>query len=81
MVCADFDPELVTALKSAQKITVLTGAGVSAESGIPTYRDPLTGLWQNLDFGMLATAKAFLSDPPLVWGWYESRRSQVCGTA
>lgn len=77
MVDTEFDSALLTSLKGAQKIAVLTGAGVSAESGIPTYRDSLTGLWQNLDFGTLATAEAFLSDPPLVWGWYESRRRQV----
>lgn len=74
---ADFDPVLIAALQSARRITVLTGAGVSAESGIPTFRDALTGLWQNFDSKTLATADAFLGDPALVWGWYEWRRSQV----
>ena len=74
---ADFDPVLIAALQSARRITVLTGAGVSAESGIPTFRDALTGLWQNFDSHTLATADAFLRDPALVWGWYEWRRSQV----
>lgn len=73
----DFDPELITALQGAQKITVLTGAGVSAESGIPTFRDALTGLWANFDAEKLATPEAFRRDPALVWGWYEWRRAQV----
>lgn len=77
LVSADFDPVLIAALQSARRITVLTGAGVSAESGIPTFRDELTGLWQNFDAHTLATADAFLGDPSLVWGWYEWRRSQV----
>lgn len=73
----DFDPELITALQGAQKITILTGAGVSAESGIPTFRDALTGLWANFDAEKLATPEAFRRDPALVWGWYEWRRAQV----
>jgi NAD-dependent deacetylase len=77
MISSDFDPELITALQDAQKITVLTGAGVSAESGIPTFRDSLTGLWTNFDAEMLATAEAFQRDPALVWGWYEWRRMKV----
>jgi len=77
MVSAGFDPAIVTALQDAQKIAVLTGAGVSAESGIPTFRDALTGLWQHFDAEMLATADAFKRDPAMVWGWYEWRRMQV----
>ena len=56
---------------------VLTGAGVSAESGIPTFRDALTGLWQNFDAAQLATADAFVRNPALVWGWYEWRRMKA----
>lgn len=74
---ADFDPALITALQGAQKITVLTGAGVSAESGIPKFRDALTGLWANFDAEKLATPDAFRRDRALVWGWYEWRRAQV----
>ena len=77
MVATDFDPALISALRSAQRITVLTGAGVSAESGIQTFRDSLTGLWKNFDAETLATAEAFQRDPALVWGWYEWRRMQV----
>lgn len=77
MVSTDFDPAMITALQEAQKIVVLTGAGVSAESGIPTFRDALTGLWRNFDAEMLATPEAFQRDPALVWGWYEWRRLKV----
>lgn len=55
----------------------LTGAGVSAESGIPTFRDALTGLWERFDAEDLATPDAFRRDKELVWGWYEWRRMQV----
>lgn len=50
---------------------------MSAESGIPTFRDALTGLWEKFDAELLATADAFRRDPALVWGWYEWRRMMV----
>ena len=65
------------ALRSARHVVVLTGAGVSAESGILTFRDALTGLWERFDAEALATAGAFRRDPALVWGWYEWRRGKV----
>jgi len=65
------------ALLQAKHVVVFTGAGVSAESGIPTFRDALTGLWENFDPQRLATPEAFLRDPSLVWGWYEWRRKMV----
>ncbi|WP_367863279.1 NAD-dependent deacetylase [Pseudomonas guariconensis] len=65
------------ALRSAQQIMVFTGAGISAASGIPTFRDRLTGLWERQDPQRLETAKAFREDPALVWGWYLWRRQQV----
>lgn len=65
--CADF-------LRSAKQITVLTGAGVSKESGIPTFRDALDGLWACFDPTQLATPQAFNTDPKLVWDFYEYRR-------
>jgi NAD-dependent deacetylase len=64
-------------LQSARRVAVLTGAGVSAESGIATFRDPLTGLWKRFDPATMATAEAFEADPPLIWGWYEWRRMKV----
>ena len=56
-------------LRGAGRIAVLSGAGISAESGIPTFRDALTGLWARFDAGDLATPEAFERDPALVWGW------------
>jgi NAD-dependent deacetylase len=67
-------PEL---LRSARHIVVFTGAGVSAESGISTFRDDLTALWSRFDAADLATPDAFRRDPDLVWGWYEWRRMKV----
>lgn len=65
---------LMEALQVAQHVVVFTGAGVSAESGVSTFRDALTGLWARFDPMQLATPEAFLADPSLVWGWYEWRR-------
>ena len=56
---------------------VLTGAGISSESGIPTFRDALTGLWSKFSPEELATPEAFDRDPQLVWQWYEWRRELV----
>lgn len=61
-------------VRAAQRIAVLTGAGVSKESGIPTFRDALTGLWAQYDPTALATPLAFARDPKLVWDFYEFRR-------
>jgi NAD-dependent deacetylase len=68
---------LTPLLQRARRVVALTGAGVSAESGIPTFRDALTGLWANFDAEELATPEAFVRDPALVWGWYEWRRAKV----
>jgi NAD-dependent deacetylase len=58
------------------RVLVLTGAGVSAESGIPTFRGK-DGYWRNLDPAKLATPEAFASDPKLVWEWYRERRERI----
>jgi NAD-dependent protein deacetylase/lipoamidase len=58
------------------RVLVLTGAGVSAESGIPTFRGK-DGYWRNLDPAKLATPEAFASDPQLVWDWYRERRQRI----
>jgi NAD-dependent deacetylase len=71
------DARIVTALREAKRVVILTGAGVSAESRIPTFRDKQTGLWENFDAAELATQYAFQRDPALVWGWYEWRRAAV----
>lgn len=73
----EIPPELVTALQQARQVVVFTGAGVSSESGIPTFRDSLTGLWERFDAESLATDDAFREDQALVWGWYEWRRMQA----
>ena len=70
-------PELVRALRDARRITVLSGAGISAESGVPTFRDALTGLWSNFKPEELATPEAFKRNPRLVWEWYAWRRELV----
>src|SRR5207302_10750113 len=58
------------------RVLVLTGAGVSAESGIPTFRGK-DGYWRNLDPTKLATPEAFARDPSLVWDWYRERRQRI----
>ena len=64
-------------LARAQSVLVLTGAGMSAESGIPTFRDARTGLWASYRPEELATPEAFERDPARVWVWYEERRRAV----
>src|SRR5664279_2236127 len=73
----NLDNTIIQALRAATRVVVFTGAGVSAESGIPTFRDKQTGLWENFDAAELATPDAFERDPALVWGWYEWRRGLV----
>ena len=68
---------LVERLRSARHIVVLSGAGMSAESGIPTFRDRGAGLWARFDPQELATPEAFRHDPETVWAWYEWRRHSV----
>lgn len=65
---------LVEALRHAKHVAVLTGAGVSAESGVPTFRDAQTGLWSRFNPQELATREAFQRNPKLVWEWYAYRR-------
>jgi NAD-dependent deacetylase len=61
-------------IRTTKQLTILTGAGVSKESGVPTFRDALDGLWAKYDPQQLATAAAFMRDPKLVWDFYEYRR-------
>jgi NAD-dependent deacetylase len=67
-------PAFAQRLHDARRVAVLTGAGISAESGIPTFRDALTGLWARYRPEDLATPEAFASHPRLVWEWYAWRR-------
>jgi NAD-dependent deacetylase len=64
-------------IRQATLLVVLTGAGVSKESGVPTFRDALEGLWASYDPSQLATPQAFQRDPRLVWDWYEQRRHRL----
>ncbi len=63
-------------LRNAEKIVFVTGAGISQESGIPTFRGK-DGLWRKYDPMKLATIDAFYEDPKLVWEWYEERRQNI----
>ena len=65
------------ALRSAEHVCVLTGAGVSAESGIPTFREAQTGTWAQFSPQELATPEAFANHPKRVWQWYAARRAMV----
>ena len=58
-------------------LVVLTGAGMSAESGIPTFRDAMTGLWSRFDPAELASEDGFRAQPQRVWQWYQERRDGV----
>lgn len=64
-------------LNTSTNIVILTGAGVSKESGVPTFRDAIDGLWSKYDPQQLATKEAFQANPRLVWDWYEYRRGLV----
>ena len=65
----------------ARRIAVLTGAGVSAESGVPTFRDAQTGYWAQFRAEDMATEAGFRAHPRLVWDWYEHRRALLRGVA
>ncbi len=64
-------------LVNAQRLVVTTGAGMSKESGVPTFRDALDGLWSKYDPTELATPAAFQQNPKLVWDWYMFRREMI----
>jgi NAD-dependent deacetylase len=64
-------------LAAVRRLAVLTGAGMSAESGVPTFRDAQAGLWRRFDPQQLASPEGFRADPALVWRWYAWRRELV----
>jgi len=72
----DKQHSLIEKMASANHVAVLTGAGVSAESGIKTFRDP-DGLWAKLNPMELASVDGFMANPELVWDWYQHRREIV----
>jgi NAD-dependent deacetylase len=67
---------LAEKLRGSRRVVALTGAGVSAESGVPTFRGA-EGLWRDFRPEELATPQAFARDPVLVWEWYDWRRQKV----
>jgi NAD-dependent deacetylase len=77
----DIPDRLIAQVRSARHLVVFTGAGVSCESGLATFRTPQSGLWERFKPEMLATPQAFQRNPALVWGWYEWRRMQVMRAA
>jgi NAD-dependent deacetylase len=68
---------LISRLRAAKRIVAFTGAGISAESGLSTFRDAQTGLWAKYRPEDLATPQAFRRNPRMVWEWYEWRRGFV----
>ncbi|NTW02677.1 MAG: NAD-dependent deacylase [Oscillochloris sp.] len=77
----EIDQDLVEILQRTRHVAVLTGAGVSAESGIPTFRDAQHGLWERFRPEDLASPAGFRRNPKLVWDWYAARRAQVAQVA
>jgi NAD-dependent deacetylase len=73
----DFPSSLIQSLRAARRIVALAGAGISAESGLATFRDAQTGLWSKFKPEELATAEAFRRNPKLVSDWYTWRREQA----
>lgn len=73
----DFPLELISYLRRVERAAVLTGAGVSQESGLRTFRDAQAGLWAQYRPEDLATPEAFARNPKLVWDWYAMRREKV----
>ena len=76
-LCAQIRTLVRGASACPQGLAVLTGAGMSAESGIPTFRDALTGMWARFDPMELASDPGFRSNPERVWSWYAERREGV----
>lgn len=72
-----FSADLINAIRTANKVAILTGAGVSAESGVPTFREAQTGLWAEYRPEELATSQAFYNNPQRVWDWYQWRRDLI----
>lgn len=78
-LAVNFSADFVTLLSRTGKLVALTGAGVSQESGLRTFRDAQTGLWAQYKPEDLASPEAFARDPKLVWDWYAWRREAVKG--
>ncbi|HET9981373.1 MAG TPA: NAD-dependent deacylase [Ktedonobacterales bacterium] len=70
-------PHLLERMRAARRVIALTGAGVSAESGLATFRDPQTGYWSRFNPQELASREGFARDPRRVWAWYLARRRKA----
>jgi NAD-dependent deacetylase len=77
----DIPRDLLDAVRKADRITVLTGAGISAESGVPTFRDKLTGLWEQYNPEDLTSIEGFQRNPTLVWNWHEWLADKMASAA
>lgn len=75
----NFPADFIRFLTAASRVAVLTGAGVSQESGLRTFRDAQSGLWARYKPEDLASPEAFARDPKLVWDWYAWRREAIKG--
>ena len=75
----EISEKLLKILAKAKSVAVLTGAGISAESGIKTYRDP-DGLWAKLSPAELASMDGFMANPDAVWNWYQQRKEIISTT-
>lgn len=73
----ELDDDLIAALRQSQQVVALSGAGISAESGVPTFREAQRGLWAQFDPMELATPEGFQRNPQRVWEWYSMRRQQL----
>ena len=75
----NFPEDFISLLRQTSKLVAITGAGVSQESGLRTFRDAQTGLWAQYKPEDLASPEAFRRDPKLIWDWYAWRREAVKG--
>ena len=72
---------ILTKIRSARNVVILSGAGLSAESGIPTFRDASNSLWANVDPMAVASLDGFEHDPERVWAWHEAMRQHFAAAA
>lgn len=79
MMDLEFPSKLIDILRNSKSVAVLTGAGVSQESGLRTFRDAQTGLWSQYKPQDLASPEAFQRNPKLIWDWYSWRREAIKG--
>lgn len=77
----DIPQPLIDKIRAANHVAALTGAGISAESGVPAFRQAQTGLWAQYDPQALATPQAFQRNPKLVWEWYAWHRQLISEAA